>query len=56
MLIASAVDERAGGKLLIAAIPSGRTGISLHSDWSNIGQRQTDSGSATVRTGAGRAQ
>jgi len=47
MLIASAVDERAGGKLLIAAIPSGRTGISLHSDWNNIGQRQTDSGSAT---------
>ncbi|MHC6225852.1 acyl-CoA dehydrogenase family protein [Pseudomonas sp. X10] len=47
MLIASAVDERAGGKLLIAAIPSGRTGISLHGDWNNIGQRQTDSGSAT---------
>ncbi|WP_153773693.1 acyl-CoA dehydrogenase family protein [Pseudomonas sp. MNR3A] len=47
MLIASAVDERAGGKLLIAAIPSGRTGISLHGDWDNIGQRQTDSGSAT---------
>ena len=47
MLIASAVDERAGGKLLIAAIPSGRTGISLHSDWNNIGQRQTDSGSAS---------
>jgi len=47
MLIASAVDERAGGKLLIAAIPSGRTGITLHNDWSNIGQRQTDSGSAT---------
>ncbi|MCP6134786.1 hypothetical protein NL393_36985, partial [Klebsiella pneumoniae] len=42
-----AVDERAGGKLLIAAIPSGRTGITLHSDWNNIGQRQTDSGSAT---------
>ena len=47
MLIASAVDERVGGKLLIAAIPSGRTGISLHRDWNNIGQRQTDSGSAT---------
>ncbi|MFJ4064638.1 acyl-CoA dehydrogenase family protein [Pseudomonas sp. NPDC089996] len=47
MLIASAVDERAGGKLLIAAIPSGRTGITLHNDWNNIGQRQTDSGSAT---------
>ncbi|MFN3046722.1 MULTISPECIES: acyl-CoA dehydrogenase family protein [Pseudomonas] len=47
MLIASAVDESAGGKLLIAAIPSGRTGITLHDDWNNIGQRQTDSGSAT---------
>lgn len=47
MLIASAVDERAGGKLLIAAIPTGRTGITLHNDWNNIGQRQTDSGSAT---------
>lgn len=47
MLIASAVDESAGGKLLIAAIPSGRTGITLHNDWNNMGQRQTDSGSAT---------
>ena len=47
MLIASAIDESAGGKLLIAAIPSGRTGITLHDDWDNIGQRQTDSGSAT---------
>ncbi|MDQ0739564.1 alkylation response protein AidB-like acyl-CoA dehydrogenase [Pseudomonas sp. W4I3] len=47
MLIASAVDERAGGKLLIAAIPSGRSGITLHDDWNTIGQRQTDSGSAS---------
>ena len=47
MLIASAVDESAGGKLLIAAIPSSRTGITLHDDWDNMGQRQTDSGSAT---------
>ncbi|SCX99697.1 acyl-CoA dehydrogenase family protein [Pseudomonas sp. NFACC37-1] len=47
MLIASAIDESAGGKLLIAAIPSGRTGITLHGDWDNMGQRQTDSGSAT---------
>ncbi|EZP66762.1 acyl-CoA dehydrogenase family protein [Pseudomonas sp. MAFF 301449] len=47
MLIASAVDENAGGKLLIAAIPSGRSGITLHNDWNNIGQRQTDSGSAS---------
>ncbi|PQZ85872.1 MULTISPECIES: acyl-CoA dehydrogenase family protein [Pseudomonas] len=47
MLIASAVDETAGGKLVIAAIPSGRSGITLHNDWNNIGQRQTDSGSAS---------
>ena len=47
MLIASAVDESAGGKLLIAAIPSGRSGITLHNDWNNSGQRQTDSGSAS---------
>lgn len=47
MLIASAVDEQAGGKLVIAAIPTGRTGITLHDDWDNLGQRQTDSGSAT---------
>lgn len=47
MLIASAVDENAGGKLLIAAIPSVRSGITLHNDWNNIGQRQTDSGSAS---------
>ena len=47
MLIASAVDENAGGKLLIAAIPSGRSGITLHNDWNNMGQRQTDSGSAS---------
>ncbi|VVO69306.1 Dibenzothiophene desulfurization enzyme C [Pseudomonas fluorescens] len=47
MLIASALDESTRGKLLIAAIPSHRTGITLHGDWDNIGQRQTDSGSAT---------
>ncbi|WPP47020.1 acyl-CoA dehydrogenase family protein [Pseudomonas sp. AN-1] len=47
MLIASALDEAAGGKLLIAAIPSSRTGITLHGDWENMGQRQTDSGSVT---------
>ena len=47
MLIASAVDPQAGGKLLIAALPSARSGITLHNDWENMGQRQTDSGSAT---------
>ncbi|PBQ10165.1 acyl-CoA dehydrogenase family protein [Pseudomonas syringae] len=47
MLIASAVDPQAGGKLLIAALPTARTGITLYNDWENMGQRQTDSGSAT---------
>ena len=45
MLIASALDE-SQGKLLLAAIPTGRSGITLNHDWDNIGQRQTDSGSA----------
>jgi len=46
MLIASALDE-ATGKLLIAAVPTGRAGITLHGDWNNMGQRQTDSGSVS---------
>lgn len=45
MLLASALDAQTG-KLLIAAIPSERGGITLYHDWNNIGQRQTDSGSA----------
>ncbi len=44
MLIASGVDEETR-ELLIAAIPSGRAGITLNEDWNNFGQRQTDSGS-----------
>ncbi|WP_407659140.1 acyl-CoA dehydrogenase family protein [Methylobacillus arboreus] len=45
MLIASAIDAETK-KLLIAAIPTARKGVILHQDWDNIGQRQTDSGSA----------
>lgn len=45
MLIASGVDEN-NGKLLIAAVPTSRSGITLYHDWDNIGQRQTDSGSS----------
>ncbi|MEK8032586.1 acyl-CoA dehydrogenase family protein [Ideonella sp. DXS29W] len=45
MLIASAVN--AEGRMLIAAIPTQRSGITIHGDWDNMGQRQTDSGSAT---------
>jgi alkylation response protein AidB-like acyl-CoA dehydrogenase len=44
MLIVSALDD-AGGNLLIAAVPTARSGISVIQDWDNIGQRQTDSGS-----------
>lgn len=45
MLIASGVDATSG-KLIIAALPTGRSGIELFPDWDNMGQRQTDSGSA----------
>ncbi|UOA08147.1 acyl-CoA dehydrogenase family protein [Methylobacter sp. S3L5C] len=44
MLIISA-KEKVNGNLLIAAIPTGRSGVTLINDWDNIGQRQTDSGS-----------
>lgn len=44
MLVASAVDADSGN-LLIAAIPTQRNGITVATDWDNIGQRQTDSGS-----------
>lgn len=47
MLIASARDAETG-TLLVAAIPTGRTGISVAEDWNNIGQRQTDSGTVTL--------
>lgn len=42
MLIVSALEN---SKLLVAAIPTQRTGITVLEDWDNIGQRQTDSGS-----------
>lgn len=45
MLVASGVDQHSG-KLLIAVIPTSHAGIQLNHDWDNIGQRQTDSGSA----------
>lgn len=45
MLIVSAIDSETK-KLAIAAIPTSRAGIHLREDWDNMGQRQTDSGSA----------
>jgi alkylation response protein AidB-like acyl-CoA dehydrogenase len=44
-LIVSAIEE-GSGKFLVAAVPTNRAGIHLKGDWDNIGQRQTDSGSA----------
>ncbi|MET0594501.1 MAG: acyl-CoA dehydrogenase family protein [Polyangiaceae bacterium] len=43
-LIVSALPA-GGGKLVVAAIPTSRSGIRIHDDWDNIGQKQTDSGS-----------
>jgi len=45
MLIASGIDEHSR-KLLVAAVPTARAGITLNHDWNAFGQRQTDSGSA----------
>ena len=44
-LIVSAIEE-GSGRFLVAAVPTSRAGIQLKGDWDNIGQRQTDSGSA----------
>jgi alkylation response protein AidB-like acyl-CoA dehydrogenase len=45
-MIVSAIEDGTG-KLIVAALPTARPGILLHDDWDNIGQRQTDSGSAS---------
>jgi len=49
MLIVSALRET-DKKLIIAAIPTSREGVDVRDDWDNIGQRQTDSGSAGFRS------
>lgn len=46
MMIVSARDADTQA-LLIAAVPTQRSGISIADDWNNIGQRQTDSGTVT---------
>jgi alkylation response protein AidB-like acyl-CoA dehydrogenase len=43
-LVVSALDA-ATGKLVVAAIPGDRPGVTANDDWDNMGQRQTDSGS-----------
>jgi len=44
MLVISATDATTG-KLVVAAIPADRPGLTARGDWDNMGQRQTDSGS-----------
>jgi alkylation response protein AidB-like acyl-CoA dehydrogenase len=44
-MIVSAIEESTS-KFLVAAVPTDRSGIRLNGDWDNMGQRQTDSGSA----------
>ncbi len=41
MLVVSGEHE---GKLIVAALPTARSGIHVREDWDNMGQRQTDSG------------
>lgn len=45
MLVVSA-HQPGQDMLVIAVVPTRRDGITLFNDWNNIGQRQTDSGSA----------
>lgn len=47
ILLASGFETRKDNRFVMAMIPSGRTGITIHNDWDNIGQRQTDSGNVT---------
>lgn len=48
MLVVSAI--RPGeSRLVVAAIPTSRSGIRVNDDWDNMGQRQTDSGSVVFQ-------
>lgn len=49
MLIVSAVDPGTRA-LVVAALPTQRSGVSVAPDWNNFGQRQTDSGSVTFES------
>ena len=42
-------QEAESARFMMAAIPTTREGITIHADWDNIGQRQTDSGSVSFR-------
>src|SRR5262245_19798904 len=45
LLLVSATEE--GKPLQVAVLPTRRAGITVHDDWENMGQRQTDSGSTS---------
>ncbi len=48
-LVVSAIDASTG-KLVVATIPSNRVGVTPRSDWDNMGQRQTDSGTVAFQS------
>lgn len=48
LLISAQKDDGSG--VLMAVIPTNRTGITLGEDWDSFGQRQTDSGSVTFQS------
>ncbi|MBD2448939.1 acyl-CoA dehydrogenase family protein [Nostoc sp. FACHB-152] len=46
MMPITAINQETG-EFMLLVIPSQRQGITIHDDWDNMGQRQTDSGSTT---------
>jgi len=47
-LVVSALSDQ-GDKLVVSVVPPDRDGIRINSDWDNMGQRQTDSGTVEFR-------
>ena len=41
--------DRLTRSFVVGAIPTNREGVTVHNDWNNFGQRQTDSGSVTFQ-------
>lgn len=48
VLLTSAI-EPGRSQIAVAVLPTDREGITVHDDWDNMGQRQTDSGSVTFQ-------
>jgi alkylation response protein AidB-like acyl-CoA dehydrogenase len=48
LLLVSAI-EPGQPRLQVVVVPTNRAGITVHDDWDNMGQRQTDSGSVSYR-------